>query len=328
MKVLFQNLHKEWLGICRRMSFLILGISLFSQQAMAGEGIFGRSYLTDTLPKGKWEVEQTYWGKYGNFHGSYANSHYRTEVEYGVTDRFQEAIYVNYRHTYANKDMRDGTTGGHDVPENASPDKPYNALAFETISFESIYRLLSPYKDPIGLALYLEPGFGPNKIEIEPKLILQKNFLEDRLIWAFNLTWELEWERQTGGVEIESESEGEEPGLTKKRWTKETEFETSTGLMYRFARKWWGGLEFRHHSEIGSFNPKDIEHFAFFAGPTIHYGGQRFWITANVLLQLPFGVPINEENQENTEKDFGSVGRIFGDEHYKVEVRVKMGYAF
>ena len=200
--------------------FIILCIAALAvtPSVFASEGLFGYSYTTDTLPKGKWEVEQTYWGKYGKSHGSYANSLFRTEFEYGVTDNFQTAIYFNNRHVHANKDNRDGTTGGENVPADADPNSSYNKFKFETVSLEGIYRLLSPYKDPIGLALYLEPAVGPDKYSVEPKLLLQKNFLDDKLVFAINTAWEMEWAK-------EKEADG-----SMSDWKHEMEWENTTGV--------------------------------------------------------------------------------------------------
>ena len=50
-------------------------------------------------------------------------------------------------------------TGGEDVHADHDPTKPFDSYHFESVSFEAIYRLLSPYKDPIGLALYFEPSW-------------------------------------------------------------------------------------------------------------------------------------------------------------------------
>ncbi len=289
-----------------------------TRSARAGESLFGYSYLTDTQPKGKWELEQWYWGRYGKWQGSYANSLYRTELEYGVTDNYQISFYTNERHVYANKNNRDGATGGEGIPENFAGDKAFNRLSWEGISVENLYRIWSPYKDPIGVAIYFEPEFGPHEIELEHRLILQKNFLEDRLITTANFWWALEWDRETGGAERDDGT-----GLTPHRWKKESQFELDLASSYRFAPNWWTGLESRIHNEIASFNPKDIEHTAFFLGPNVHYGGKRWWATATVLFQLPLTAGYNDE-QKAAIKD----GRIFGDEHEAVEVRVKFGWVF
>jgi hypothetical protein len=80
---------------------------------------------------------------------------------------------------------------------------------------------LSPYTDPIGLAFYLEPSIGPNFRKIEARIILQKNFLDDRLIVASNITW---------APEIRPPLEA--PANI------ETDFNGSLGVSYRFAPNW------------------------------------------------------------------------------------------
>ena len=309
MRSLFLTFQKRSrLAVFYNAFFLcVVSLMLFlTPKAMAGEQIFGYTYTTDTLPKNKWELEQWYWGRYGKIHGVYANSVYRTELEYGVTDNYQVAFYTNEKHVYANNNNRDRTTGGEGVPDAASPDKRFNGLTWEGISFEQVYRFLSPYKDPLGAALYFESSFGPDSIELEPKILLQKNFMEDRLVAAYNFVWELEWEKEMEDV-----------------WATESAFENDLGISYRFAPRWWAGLEFRNNQKVGSFNLKDLENSAFFLGPNIHYGGDRFWTSATVLFQLPFAVGYTEE-QRLAKKE----GRFYGNEFESVEFRLKVGCAF
>ena len=288
-----------------------LGVLALTPPAFAGENLFGYSYTTDTLPKGKWEIEQAYRGKYGKSQGHYANSFFRTEFEYGVTDNFQTALYFNSRHVYAKGDNRDGTTGGEDVAGNADPNSSYNKFKFETVSLEGIYRILSPYKDPIGLAVYLEPAVGEDKYSIEPKLILQKNFLDDKLVFVTNITWELEWER-------EKEADG-----SVSDFEREMEWGNTFSTSYRFLENWWGGLEFRNHQEFDAFRLANMEHSAYFLGPNIHYGGKNLWATATVLFQLPTARGLNEE-----QRDVIVHGKIYGDEHESMELSLKVGFPF
>jgi len=57
-----------------------------------------------------------------------------------------------------------------------------------------------------------------------------KNWLEDRLVWALNVNYELEFEKK---------EEGE--------WEHDGVFEWFTGTSYRFIRNWSAGLEFWNH---------------------------------------------------------------------------------
>ncbi|MDP0941854.1 hypothetical protein, partial [Klebsiella quasipneumoniae] len=63
----------------------------------------------------------------------------------------------------------------------------YRKTRFETVSLEAIYQLMNPVTDPIGLALYIEPELGPRERDLEWRIILQKNWLDDRLIFAANI---------------------------------------------------------------------------------------------------------------------------------------------
>jgi hypothetical protein len=280
--------------------------------AFAGEQLFGFSYPTDTLPKGKWEFEQSYIGKIGKVRGSYINSLFRTELEYGVTDNFQTAIYLNTRHVHASKNNRDETTGGENVPDDANPDNPYNEYTFDSVAFESIYRLLSPYKDPIGLAIYLEPAFGVNEYELEPKILLQKNFLEDKLVTVINIAWEFEWAR-----------EKESDGTFDPEWEHEMVWTNTAGVSYQVANNWWTGVEFKNANKFGQFRLRGMENNAYFLGPNVHYGNPNFWATGAVLFQLPLARGLSDDQRDEI-----AHGKLFGHEFEAIEVSVKCGFPF
>ncbi|HJS85417.1 MAG TPA: DUF6662 family protein [Acetobacteraceae bacterium] len=284
----------------------------------ADEPLFGYTYTTDLLPRGKWELEQWATTGLGQSRGDYKLLGLREEVEYGLTNNFQVALYANWFHVSANRNGVEGATGGPGVPESADPARPYSSTRFDSVSFESIWRLLSPYKDPIGLALYLEPTIGPGVKELEGKLILQKNFMDDRLVWAANLTVEPEWERQPGNPFVDPF----DPEF-HSRLEKATVLEFTTGLSYRFAPSWFAGLEFRNHNEFSGIGFAHPEHSAFFLGPNVHYAAERFWATLAVLPQLPFARAYNE-----AQRAVRVGGRIFGNEHPGLEIRLRVGWVF
>ncbi len=299
---------------CLFLSLLLSSVFIWAKSAQAHEAVFGYSYTANTLAKGAWEVEQWYSGAFGKSHGSYANSLFRTEVEYGITDRLQGAIYLNSRHVYANHNNLDGTTGGEGVPDTHNSNERYNKYKFETVSFEAIYQVLNPHKDPFGFALYVEPQIGPDQYGIEPKLIFQKNFLEDQLIFVVNNIWEMEWEHET-------KVEAGEP--EKDILSREMEFENTLGLTYRLNSKIAAGIEFKNQNKFSSFRLKDIEHNAYFLGPTVHYDKKGFEVTATILAQLPFARGYTDE-QKAAIVD----GKIFGHEHEAAEFRLKLGWEF
>ena len=165
-------------------------------------------------------------------------------------------------------------------------------------------RLLSPYKDPIGLALYFEPSVGDQETELEWKILLQKNWLEDRLVWALNVNYELEYEKSEDGYERD--------GM----------FEWFTGLSYRFVRNWSAGLEFWNHHEFADATVH--EHSAYFLGTD----DSLWWRTVVGHSRIPSSATnragISQDNKEFAAHD----GYIFGDEHEKYYVRFRIGINF
>jgi hypothetical protein len=295
-----------------------MALSFCTSIAQAHESLFAWTLTTDLTPKGHGEFEQWVTARWEKEHGSYQVFDFREEFEYGVTDNFQIALYLNHHYVYANDDVpaedpaRPGKrlpgvyeTGGEDVHAGHDPSKPFDSYHFGSVSFEGIYRLLSPYKDPLGLALYSETSVGDQENELEWKILLQKNWLEDRLVWALNVNYELEFKK-----------------AEEDAWERIGVFEWFTGLSYRFVRNWYAGLEFWNHHEFADATVH--EHSAYFIGPTIHYGGERWWASLGFLHQLPMGQAFSEAN-----KEFADDGNyIFGEEHEKYYVRLKVGINF
>lgn len=282
--------------------------SLLAARAFAGESPFNYVYSTDTQPRGEREVEQWLTRRHGQSHGDYDLWQGRTEIEYGITDRLQTSLYLNYDHVSALHNRPDAMTGpGAFVPDAVDPDARYRRTFFQSFSSEWIYRVLSPYKDPIGLALYIEPTWGPDERELETKLILQKNFLEDRLVWAANLTAAAEKERFHGD------------------WEREGELELTTGVAYQFAPRWHAGVEYRHHRgyEGRGFSSGKRAYAVNFIGPSVHYAARKWWLTATLLTQIANAKAYNDEASENI---IG--GRFYGEHQERNELRVKVGFEF
>lgn len=99
---------------------------------------------------------------------------FRHEIEFGITNRLQAAIYFadwNYAH-------------------GASVDDP--GFMYSASAIELVYNLTNPVADAVGLSLYQEVKAGRRFFESESKLIAQKNF--GRLTIAYNATLEAVWE--------------------------------------------------------------------------------------------------------------------------------------
>ena len=274
---------------------------LVATPAWADEQYFGYTYSAEVLPKGKTETELWVTDRRGKSGGHFDAQDYRIELEHGFTDRLTVSGYANF--------------AGHHIrglePDFEDTDRDF---ALRGLSAEFKYNVLSPYKHRLGLTLYAEPAWSRihgggekgTELELEFKAILQKNFLDDRLIWAANFTFEPEWEK---------EEADEVSGVVESEWEKELKLEVSTGLTYRVAPGWYAGVEGRYASVYPDWtNGLHRETYAVFAGPAIHYGGKKWWATLSYQPQL-FGKP-------------SPIGNRALDEYEKRELRLKIGYNF
>jgi hypothetical protein len=248
---------------------LFLGSLVLTPKAYASEGIFSYLYTAETTPGGSWEYEQKHVLHSGKARGNYTSLDVRNEFEYGITDRLQGALYINSSYQLTNH-LYDPDDVSKDISDK-------NEFDVDGVSVELMYRVLSPFKDGLGVAVYIEPELsvrdhmtGEDKIEraLEARLILQKNFFDDQLITAMNLMLEPEWERSSGNS-------------AKELWA-----EITAGASYRFRANWFAGLEFRNHMEYPDMNLGNQEHSAYFFGPTLHYGAETYWWTLTFLPQV------------------------------------------
>lgn len=288
---------------------LLVVLFLVAPSAWAGETMFGYLYTTDTTPAGHWEYEQSHTLRAGKAQGEYTAWDWRNEFEYGVTDAFQASVYINSSYL--------ATHNSYDMEDISQPVSDKNQFNVDGVSFELIYRLLSPYSDGFGLALYAEPEFsmrdhmsGMDRIEraIEMRIILQKDFFDDKLILAANFMTEPEWEIDTMGMSA------------KELWA-----ELTFGATYRIAENWYLGLEFRNHMEFTDMNLANQEHSAYFVGPSVHYGSKSWWAQFTVLPQV-WGWPRDLGTGPNGQDISSSYAHL--GQHEKLEVRFKFGIPF
>lgn len=286
-----------------RRTALCAGLLSLSALAHADENYFGYSYGAETLPAGKNEAYVWLTHREGKDEGHYSAQDVQFEYEHGWSDTFQTSFYLTGR--------------SHDISGTALEDEDTGAaitrkrdLDFDGAKVSFKWNLRSPFKDGYGLALYVEPEYsGIDKISgdrvkevgVETKLIVQKNFMDDQIVAVYNLTLEPEWER-----ELEN---------GKYEWEPELAVENTAGVSYRFANNWFAGVETRVHMEYPEYEAR--EHWAWFAGPTLHYGGQQVWATLTWLPQVKGG-PVEADRSRH----------LHLEEHEEQEVRLKFGYNF
>lgn len=301
----------------------VAATTLMATPALADEPLFGYVYTTDLLPEGKKEVEQWMTAREWRSQGEFHLIQTKTEASIGVTNNFQLSGYVNFAYTYANRNTPSGDTAPPEVFADFSvdPNRRFSKARFEGVAIEGLWRIASPYTKPVGIALYVEPMIGPRTRELESRLIVQKNFLDDKLVFAANLTVEQELRQlqadptaDVGTVEA------------TKHWDHETDINFGIAGSYRFRPKWSAGFEVQNEHEFASFNPFESgvrTNEAWYAGPTLHYGGQHMFATATFLAQLPVA-----KDYANPAPGFIVDGITNGDDFEKFRLRIKVGYYF
>lgn len=247
---------------------LIAGILLTAERADAGERRFTYIYETTVHKQGEWEFEQfVTWKTAKEDTRDYDRFDFRTEIEYGVTDRFQLGFYLSdwrYEET-SSKDKRGGD--------------------WRAVAVESIYNVWDPTTEPLGLALYSELKIGDEVLEVEGKILLQKNI--GKLTFAYNAIIEAEWE---------GHNYDEDKG----------ELAQAFGMSYQFSPRFLAGFELLHEVAIPDWRGASGKG-VLYVGPNFSYRAEDWWATLTPLFQvsdvedepdfqmrLIFGCPIGE----------------------------------
>jgi hypothetical protein len=263
----------------------------------ADEQLFGFVRGAETLPAQRSEVYQFFTYHEGKSEGTYDAFDFETEYEYGFTDRFQASLSLEQHYFY-----NQGVDGDRDALDNK------NNYRFGGVEASAKYRLLSPFKDPVGLALRLEGGYLINdEVDglrqhdryLKPEIDLQKDFLDDRLICALDLGAEWAW--------------GKQPA---EEYPRELALEGAAGVAYRFAPNWFAGAEIHTRWEYPLFDFDKFEHRVFYAGPSIHYAQKNWWATLTWNYQV-YGKGIDEPAD----------GKTFAEESRQI-FRLKIGFNF
>ncbi len=272
---------------------IALAVFLIMPATRADEQIFGFVRGAETLPKGHYEIYQFATFRTGKQSGDYYGTDFDTELEYGFTDQLQASASV-VNHYFYNKDVPD------------LDDK--NNYRFGGFEASAKYRALSPFKNPIGVALRVEAGYLLNdEVDglpqherfIKPEVDFQKDFFDDTLILNFDLAAEWAW--------------GKQPA---EEYPREFSYEMAAGAAYRFEPNWFVGVESHMRAEYPLFDLYFFEHRVFYMGPTLHYARERWWATLTWNHQI-YGKGVDEPVDSRT----------FAEEQTDV-FRLKVGFNF
>ncbi|MBI5387973.1 MAG: hypothetical protein HZA90_25195 [Verrucomicrobia bacterium] len=217
----------------------------------ADERRFTYTYEPETLPAGAFEVEnwitlRTQRSKAAG-RDNFNRWDLRQELEYGVSDRYTTALYLNERAD----SYRDPATGVNE-----------SDFEWKGVSWENRFNVLNPAAHKVGLTLYLEGRYSGEEAEIEQKIILGQR--HGAWKWALNLEHATEWEDNL------RETEGE--------------FGASLGVARDLGKHWALGLECRNQTLMPAY--RQVESTALFLGPTLSYRHEKWWAALTVLPQV------------------------------------------
>ena len=293
-----------------RFAFVLFCTLLVGPFSMADEHALGYVRGAETLPKGSWDFYQFFTSRDDKGKGTYHSLDTYSELEYGVTDRFNVVAAIEMQSLHTSGLVIDGY-----LPKDRS-----FGLKPSGFEVEAKYNFLSPAKDDFGLSIlwglhnmWIDPHSGQDKdtYSFETTLLLQKYFLEGQMVWVGNIGLEATYADRHPIPDLP-------PGYD---WPTDPEMELETklgtGLSYRFVPNWYVGAEalyeVEYETEIGR------ERFSLFAGPSLHYGSASWWTTLTWFPQIDGG---GEKYVGQTEQNLHLI------EKTKSETRLKLGYNF
>lgn len=213
--------------------------------AHAGERRFTFTYEALTLSQGAVEYEQWItWKTDKDSDSDFDRIDVRHELEFGITDNFQLALYLSDWRYQQGSSVDDGTE-------------------WRNVAVEVMYNLSDPATESIGFTLYGELKVGDELLELEGKIIAQKNL--GKWVFAYNATIEAEWEGSNF-----SEDKGE--------------FQQTLGGSYQFSPRVFAGFELLHEIEYDDWDVWG-DH-VIYAGPNASYRSGPWWVTLTPLFQL------------------------------------------
>lgn len=229
-------------------SFLLLStISLFAQ-----DRIFNYTYQSAVLNKGEKELEVWTTVLQGKT-DYYREIQNRVEYEVGLGSNLQTSFYLNSKQ----KAFYDDITG--EIVMDATE---------ISVSNEWKYKFSDAVANRIGFAGYAELTVATDELEIELKAIFDKKI--GRTTHALNLTFEPEWETTTRDGKVVTGTE--------------LKYDINYGFAYNINKNWNLGAEIINRNVY--IKDDKFTHSAIFAGPTIAFNTDKFWINLSVSPQV------------------------------------------
>jgi hypothetical protein len=223
--------------------------------ASADERKFAYSQEAKTLASGSFEFEQWATVAARKDSGTFREWHFREEFEYGVTDRFTAAAYLNWEAKTI-----------HDVPGLAEE----KDAKFAGISLEGKYKFTDASADPLGTLLYAEFSAEQDEYEIELKGVASKSW--GNWTFAYNFIVETDWVGQL------------DPVTGRRAWEHAILMENTAGVSYGLLPILAVGIEGMARTPFD--NNLDRGQTAYFVGPNVHVAAGPLWGTLTFLRQV------------------------------------------
>ncbi len=227
--------------------YALFSIVCSTHSVYATERHFAFTYEVATTAKGELELENwVTWQFHGGRNGDPSSSEFdfRHEFEYGITDRLQTSLYFADWHINDHFDSTDH-------------------VQYDDAALEIIYRLSSPVTDALGSAIYGEIRGGPQLLELESKVLLQKNF--GQWIAAYNAALEARWR----GEHLEN---------------REGEFSQAAAVSFEISPRFTVGAEALHEIDMPNWN--EPEKSIVWMGPNASVRFSHWYVTVTALARL------------------------------------------
>jgi len=236
---------------------LLIAILISFSHLYAQDRLFNYTYQSTVLNKGQKELEV--WTTLRSRRDNYFRGiDQRLEFEVGLGRKLQTAFYLNY-----------GYSKG---VEETNGIQTLNGSVNYSFSNEWKYKMSDPVANFIGSGLYFEYGIGSSEIELEGKIILDKQI--GRTLHAFNIIGEYEFDVGfTPEVEIiDTETE------------REPYFELDYAFSYKIKEGFSIGMEARNQNQFSSAN--ELESSVLSLGPCISFYTDGFWLNFTLMPQI------------------------------------------
>lgn len=264
-------------------SILLVGFLLLSTMSLlAQDRVFNYTYQSNVLNKGQKELEvsiNVLSGKKDYFR----EIQNRVEYEVGLGSNLQTSFYLNSKQ----KAFFDSASG--EIIMNATE---------ISVSNEWKYKFSDPLANKIGFAGYAEFTVATDELEIELKAIFDKKI--GRTLHAVNITFEPEWE--TTAID------------GKKATRTALKYDFNYAFSYNINKNWNIGAEAINRNVY--IKDDNFTHSALFAGPTLGYNIDKFWIN------LSFSPQVAGLNNPNHASGLNL------DEFTKIDSRIIFSYSF